>query len=101
MTAQQLVQHNSKRINIAARGDGQATQLLGTRVFRREHAADRRCGLDASGPAKKFSDAKVQQLGCLIVRHDDVARLEVTMNNQVLVRELNRRADLTKELNAF
>ena len=48
--------------------------------------------------AEEFGDAEIEQLRSPVFGDDDVAWLEVTMHDQVSMRELHRRTDLAKEL---
>src|SRR6478672_3224317 len=54
-------------------------------------------GFQAARRAQDFCDAEVEQLGHAIWRDQDVAGLEIAMNDQVLVRVMNGCAHVPKE----
>ncbi len=50
---------------------------------------------------EQLGHAEVEQLGLALRGHEDVARLEVAVDHQVLVRELHRLRDLEEERQPF
>ena len=46
---------------------------------------------------QNLGDSEIQQLGCAVRRHQDVARFQVAMHDQVLMHILHRRAHLTEQ----
>src|SRR5262249_61977691 len=96
LSGEQLVEDGAERIYVGSRRYCQATRLLRAGVVRRQHSQLRpgagrvvgNVGIDQLG------DAEVEQLRRAVGRRQDVAGLDVAMDDQVLVSELNRRADL-------
>ena len=79
-----------------------AFDLLRAGVFRRHDAqGGNRLGEQFVAGAEKLRDAEVEQLRFALRRHEDVRRFQVAMNDQVLMRIGDRRADLAEELQAL
>ena len=57
-------------------------------------------GPDEAG-VEQFGDAEVDEFGLAAVGDEDVAGLEVAVDDEVLVREVDRVADLAEEFDAL
>ncbi len=82
---------------------GVAAHLLGAGVLRRHQlqpGRGRRERLARELGIEQLGDAEVQQLGRAVGDHEHVGRLDVAVDDQVLVRVLDGGADVTKELQA-
>jgi hypothetical protein len=124
-SGQHLVEHDAERPDVRA-----AVDRLPLRLFRRhvgggaqdraelgagsvdrgqvsgagERRGERRpaAGIDAGGRlAKRFGEAEVQHLGRTVGPHLDVGRLEVAMDDALLVGRLERFRDLAGERQCF
>lgn len=91
LAAEQLVEHHAQGIDIGAHRQGLAGQLLG-----RGHIGGQglRAGL---GRVQQAGDAEVQQLHLAALVHQDIARLEVAVDDQAAVGEGHGREHLQKE----
>ena len=100
---EQLVEQHAERVDIRGRGHRVAAYLLGAGVLRRHQlqpGSGRRERLARELGIQQLGDAEVQQLGCAIGDDEHVGRLDVAVDDQVLVRVLNRGADVPEELQA-
>jgi hypothetical protein len=101
--SQQSIQDDAEGIHVARRRHRRAGDLLGARVFRREHAIvhPRQLGHAAEvRRAEELGDAEIEQLRHALRRHEDVRGFEVAVDDQVLVRVLDRPADVDEQLEA-
>src|SRR5580700_819738 len=97
---QQFVQHHAQRINIAGGSNGLAFDLLGAGVSRSESAKygeSRFRPLGRCFRVENLRDAEIEQLRRSIGSNKNVARLDVTMDDQPLVGVLHRRTDLQEQ----
>jgi hypothetical protein len=103
---QQLVQHRSQRVDVGSRGDRFAPHLLRRRVLRGEEPilGERHQRLQAvvgrlrlSVAAHHLRDPEIEQLYLPVLGYQDVARLEVTVDHQVLVGIAYRLGHLKEE----
>src|SRR6185295_12404413 len=99
---QQLVEDDAERVDVRGAFDRLAAHLLGARVRRghRPLLGLRRLGL-RSGPAAGFEqprDAEVEQLRLAPFRDQDVAGLQVAMDDRGGVRVLDRRENGKEQL---
>ena len=88
-TNEHLVQQQAEGVHVARRGQHKALYLLRTRV-RRRHDSEV-CPRDGLVDAGQFSieqlgDPKIEQLDPPIARHEDIARLQITVQDEVLMR---------------
>ena len=100
---EQFVEQHAERVDVGGRGHRLAANLLGAGVFRRHQlqaGRGRRERLARELGIQQLGDAEVQQLGRAIGDHEHVGRLDVAVDDQVLVRVLDGGADVTKELQA-
>ena len=100
---EQLVEQHAERVDIRGGRDRLAANLFGAGVFRRHQlqpGRGRRERLAGELGIEQLGDPEVQQLGRAIGDHEHVGRLDVAVDDQVLVRVLDGRADVTKELQA-
>ena len=82
---------------------GAAENLFRARILGRQQPVVHACQRQHRGRIagiEQLGDAEVEQLGRAFGGDQDVGRLEVAMHDQVLVRVLNRRADLQEQLQA-
>jgi hypothetical protein len=101
LPGQQFVQQHPQRVDIAARIHVQAAHLclLRAHISRRadELLEGRKEGLVGQSTLRRLGDPEVDHLGnrhAVMQRHQDVRRLDVPMNNPLLVRMLDRPAHL-------
>ena len=100
---EQFVEQHAERVDIRGGGHRVAANLLGAGVFRRHQlqpGRGRRERLARELGIEQLGNPEVQQLGCALSDHEHVRRLDVAVDDQVLVRVLNGGADVTKELQA-
>ena len=100
--AHQFAQHHAQRVHVAARVHLPriAERLLGTHVLRRAGALQ--CGV--AGQRRGHRDAEIDDLRCgpAIQRvHQQVARLQVTVDHALVVRVLHALADADEQRHAF
>ena len=90
--AEQLVEDHAQRIDVAGRRHPAPALLLRARVVRGQQAQDRGRLVQALRDvwAQQLGDPEVEQLRIAVGRDQDVRRLEVAMDDQVLVRVLHR-----------
>jgi RNA polymerase sigma-70 factor, ECF subfamily len=85
---EQLVKENAEQKHVNRGTDGLPAKLLRARVFGRQPKfRGRTAGLVHRPIGKDFRDAEIEQLRTAIRRDEDVARLEIAVNDQVAVRE--------------
>jgi hypothetical protein len=96
---QQLVQQQAQRVDVAGRGQRLVEQLFGTRVFRcqRHQAGARGAG---NARVERLGDAEVEQLRVAAAVDEDVAGLDVAMNDQRAVHRIDRGEHLQKQRDA-
>ena len=107
LSGQQFVQYRAERINVGRRRHCQATDLFRTGVIRCHHP-HHRCRLGRESRRISFGlrrieqlgDAEVQKLRHTVTINQNVARFDVAMRDQFLMRVLNGAANLTEELDA-
>ena len=97
----QLVQEHSQRVGVSGGGQLFASDLFGAGVIR-SHQADESAGarrLARKGSARKqLGDAEIEQLGNAVGRHQDIARLDVAVDDQFLMGVVDGRADCPEQL---
>ena len=99
-----LVRHHGERVDVAARIERLARELLRAHVRRRaeHHALLRELGLVAILLAASLRDAEVEDLHEVLLPgalgEDDVVRLEIAMDDPLAVRLGERAADLRDDL---
>ena len=86
-----LVEDDAERVDVAALGRRLAGRLLGGDVLR---TADDAAGLRELRAGEDLGDAEVGQLEDAVVADEDVRRLEIAMDDAVIVDMLEGRADL-------
>ena len=93
LAGEHLVEDDPERVDVGLRGDLVAERLLGRDVVgRAEHAA----GGGQALRLERAGDAEVGDLGAALVVDQDVLRLDVAVDEAVLVRALERPADLDR-----
>ena len=96
LAVQQLVQDHSQRVDVSRGIDRVAFDLLGRHVGRRaDHAAG---GGQPVLVVDQLGDSEVEDLGLAPVRDQDVVRLEVAMDDLVVVRDTDRRQQLLDQV---
>src|SRR5262245_21210086 len=101
MSGQQFVQDHSERVDVGRGRYQVALYLLGARVFGSHQPDGRGCCFDCLAGDKRIEqlrDSEVEQLWNAIFSDQDIARLDVAMNYEVLVRVVDRGAYLLKQL---
>ena len=90
LARQRLVEHEPQRIQIRPFGDGAALELLGRHVRRGPEHLHVLLRVPREG-AVAVGDPEVEEANVLVVRHEDVRRLEIPMNDE-------RRVDAAQRL---
>src|SRR5208283_401434 len=101
MAAEQDVQHHAHRVNIGRRIDSLTADLFWAGVIgcQHSHKAEGLLGRGGQGfRTEKLGDAKVEKLGHAVGGYQDVSRLQVTMNDEVLMSEANGVAHSAEQL---
>src|SRR2546423_5357455 len=104
MSAQEFVENDPEAINLAGRADARTAQLLRTGISRRHedlHAGSEIARLCGPTGTQELRDTKIQQLRYAFSRHQDVARFDVAMNHEILMRILQSGTDLAKQFQAL
>ena len=101
--AQQFMQQSTQLVNVAGRGGGFAAQLLGRGIHRREIALLLGGLLQARGVGQRQrpGNAEIDQLRHALAVDDDVAGLDVAMQDQFGVGVLHRVADAAEQVQAL
>src|SRR5205085_1967968 len=97
-------QQNAERIDVAGGGDRLSPDLFRTRIVRRHRAQAGHCrreSLRVKLRLQQLGNAEVQQLRHAFRGDENVARLEVAMDDEVLMRVVHRAADHAKQLQAL
>ena len=100
LAGQQLEEQNTQGVHVTDRGDRLAADLFGAGVLRRQRprpAGDRIACRTETILAQQLGDPEVEQLRATILGHQDVAGLEVAMDDQILVRRSDGIAHLAKQ----
>lgn len=92
---QAFIQRDAQRIQIGLRGDFAAAHLLWCGIRRGARCAVRRG--DRCGRKGGFGNAEIAQIGISILVEQDVIRLDVPMDNAVLMGERERAANLVDD----
>ena len=92
---EQLVQHGAEGVHVGRRGHRLATDLLGRGVLRRHHP-HAALGLVVLA-IHQLGDAEVEQLGLAVRGDQDIGRLEVAMDDEVLVGVAHGVTDVEKQ----
>ena len=107
VAGQQAVEQHAERVDIAGGGDRLAVQLLGTGILRRHrlHGGEGRRRVGDGGfqgvGVEQLGDTEIQQLDGAFLGDQDVLRLEVAVDHQILMRVVNRGADREEETQPF
>ena len=96
--SEQFEQQHAERIDIGRGRHGVAGQLFRGCVRQRHR---RVAGRFVGVVGEQLGDAEVEQFDVTIVADDDVTRLQVAMNDQILVRVCDRIASLQKQVEPF
>ena len=91
-------QHAAEAIQIALRRDRAAVGLLGGHVFGR---ADQAAGRRQPRVAEQPRDAEIGQLQIVVGRQQQIGRLEIAMDDAVVVRMLQSPGELDAEAGGF
>ena len=88
LAREQLVHHGAERVDVGCGGDGLAAHLLRRRILGCHHLviADREPRVGDVLFAEELGDAEVEQLHVAALGHEDVARLEIAVHEQISVR---------------
>ena len=102
MPGEELIEQDPQRIDVRRGGQALAEDLLGAGVIEAQGTPSRhrQAVLAVATGVEDLGNAKVEQLGGAGRVDQDVARFEVAVNHQMLVRRLDPRADFQKELEA-
>ena len=96
------MEHDAERVDVGARGHRVAAHLLRARALERHRAHDGHGPLfwRAGIRIDQLRDSEVEELGHTAGADEDVAGLQVTMDDEMLMGVLHRRAHLEKEREA-
>src|SRR5262245_46192195 len=100
LAAEQLVEQHTEHVDIARGGDQLATNLLRARMVRGHDAhvcLRHRDRVRGGTHVEELRDTEVEQLRCAVSGDQDVARLEIAMDDEVTVRGLYGRAHHAKQ----
>ena len=100
MATEKFVENDAETVNIARRRHGFAADLFRAGVFGRHYALEGE-GLTAALRVlrvEQLGDAEVEQLWFALGGDANIRRLDVAMNDQMLVRVSDGGADLAKKL---
>ena len=100
---EEQVEQDAERVGVGCRGDGLAHDLLRAGVLRRvgaEAVLREACGGVRGRGLEELGGAEIEQARCAVMGDEDVVRLEVAVDDEVLVGVLDGIADLQKELQA-
>ena len=97
---QQLEQDQAQRIHVAGSADRLATQLLGTRVQRRDPCACRPCLARGGLLVERARNAEIKQHRIAIGAHQHIGRLQVAMHDQALMGKLHGITNLAEKAQA-
>src|SRR5687768_9115178 len=97
---QQLIRHATELVDIGGGNNGLPTDLLGRGVFGRHPAKARaRTGrFSRNALLKHLRETEIEQLHFAGRRDEDVRRLEVTMDDALIVRVVDRFSDVEEDL---
>jgi hypothetical protein len=100
---QHLEQQDAQRVDIRGGRHGLALRLFGARVFGRHHLrpGHRPRGVGRIVGRQQLGDAEVEQAWRAVGGHQDVAGLQVAMDDQVAMGILHGIADLSEQLQAL
>src|SRR5580704_13233042 len=102
LPGEQLVKHNSQRVNVAGCSDGFAYDLLGTRISRGERAKyGQSCRARFRVCVDNLSNTEIQEFRRSLMGHQDVARFYVAMDDQPLMSVLHGRTDRHEQFETF
>src|SRR5262245_14021567 len=102
MSREEFVQDDPQRVHVSQRREALAFQLLRAGVLG-GHREQPRDGfkLIVCCRSNNLRDSEIEQLHRSLGGHQDVARLQVTMNDEPLMGILNRAADTSEQLEAL
>ena len=102
MASKNLVEHNTKRINVRRAGHRLTAYLLRAGIFRSHdppvHARHQRCIQEFR--IEQLCDSKVQQPRKTFLGNQNVAGFQIAMDDQILVRILHGGTDRAKQSQA-
>jgi hypothetical protein len=100
VSGQELVEEDAERIHVARSRDRVSPDLLGARVLRRHHRSERlrRRLLAVLSGREELRDPEVEELRRPVRIHQDVSRLQVAVDDEILVRVVDRFADGAEHL---
>ncbi len=102
VAGEQLVEEQAERVDVGGLGDGLAENLLRAGVLRRHRPRQRRQGRIAVHTGiEDFRNPEIEELGLAVRGHEDVAGLEIAMDDVVVVRVLDGVEDAQTEPEAF
>ena len=94
-SADHFVEHRAQCVQVGPTVDRVALNLFGGQVL---HRADQRAGFGEGGVVEGFRNAEVRQLHPTVWSHQDVCRLDVAMDDAVLMGVAKRLRDLDGNL---
>src|SRR6476620_10738311 len=97
MPGQQLIENYAEAVNVADESNRQCLDLFRTGVFQRHQAHAQSCfrgGIGHEVRVKQLCNSKVEQLGHTTSRNQNITRLDVAMDDELLVRVVDRITNL-------
>ncbi len=102
LPGEQAEEQQPQLIDVRGDGDAPPQHLFGARVVGRQHAGEGAGEVRVAGVGlQQLGDAEVEQLHLPLGGDDDVRRLEIAVDDEVLVRVLHRSPDGERELQAL
>ena len=98
---EKLVKHDSEGVNVARSSNRFALHLFGAGIAWRQGAEHRQRPFKSAGDTiriQDFGNTEIQQLRYTLCSHKNVAGLDITVNDQMLMGVLHRRTYLQKQL---
>jgi hypothetical protein len=94
-----FVQHGAQRVDVGDGRDRLASHLLGAHVIRRHQQRPGRCRRRCRRIGREqFRDTEIEQFRDAVGGDEDISWLEISMDDQVLMRVLHCIADLSEQL---
>ncbi len=97
LARQQFIEQHAQRVHVRHRGHAGAAELLGACVLRRHHLRTQLGRQERAVAFQQFGNAEVEQFRRTVGGHENVRWFDVAMNDEMLMRVRDGRADLSKE----
>ena len=94
---EELIEHGAERVHVGGGRDGRARHLLGACIVRREQFGPGSREIHRERRIERLRDAEVHELDRAVRCREDVARLEIAVDDQAPVGGGHRIADVTED----